>query len=170
MDAPQLTTVIVRMLGKAVKLRHCPATVSAPDSGSSSRRRKSARAFFAQPLEHLPGKATGGRDDRPSSLGRWLRKAQVRRPVLGAQPACVPRGTKEPSCHFACFSACLRAGSSPLFPGYFFPFVTAAHAASIRGVVTDASGAASLAHSGSAATMGRSWRRPFPRPTAVSRF
>ena len=28
--AVQLTTVIARMLGKAVKLRHCPATVSAP--------------------------------------------------------------------------------------------------------------------------------------------
>ncbi len=28
--AAQLTTVIARMLGKAVKLRHCPATVSAP--------------------------------------------------------------------------------------------------------------------------------------------
>jgi len=25
-----LTTAIARMLGKAVKLRHCPATVSAP--------------------------------------------------------------------------------------------------------------------------------------------
>jgi hypothetical protein len=28
----QLTTLIARMLGKAVKLRHCPATVSAPDA------------------------------------------------------------------------------------------------------------------------------------------
>jgi hypothetical protein len=28
--AAQFTTAIVRMLGKAVKLRHCPATVSAP--------------------------------------------------------------------------------------------------------------------------------------------
>jgi hypothetical protein len=27
-----LTTVIARMLGKAVKFRHCPATVSAPAS------------------------------------------------------------------------------------------------------------------------------------------
>ncbi len=26
----QLTTAIARMFGKAVKLRHCPATVSAP--------------------------------------------------------------------------------------------------------------------------------------------
>src|SRR5579863_1781419 len=32
-----------------------------------------------------------------SSLGRWLEKAQVRRPVFGALPACVPRGTKEPA-------------------------------------------------------------------------
>jgi hypothetical protein len=28
--AAPLITAIVRMLGKAVKLRHCPATVSAP--------------------------------------------------------------------------------------------------------------------------------------------
>jgi hypothetical protein len=27
---PSLTTTIARMLGKAVQLRHCPATVSAP--------------------------------------------------------------------------------------------------------------------------------------------
>ena len=32
--AAQLTTAIARMLGKAVKLRHCPATVSAPAHGS----------------------------------------------------------------------------------------------------------------------------------------
>jgi hypothetical protein len=31
-DAAQLTTAIARMLGKAVKVRHCPATVSAPAS------------------------------------------------------------------------------------------------------------------------------------------
>ncbi len=31
--AAQPTTAIARMLGKAVKLRHCPATVSAPASG-----------------------------------------------------------------------------------------------------------------------------------------
>jgi len=28
----QVTTSIIRMFGKAVKFRHCPATVSAPDS------------------------------------------------------------------------------------------------------------------------------------------
>jgi hypothetical protein len=31
-EAAQFTTAIVRMLGKAVKFRHCPATVSAPAS------------------------------------------------------------------------------------------------------------------------------------------
>jgi hypothetical protein len=30
--AAPLTTAIARMLGKAVKFRHCPATVSAPAS------------------------------------------------------------------------------------------------------------------------------------------
>ncbi len=30
MPQPHNIIVIVRMLGKAVKLRHCPATVSAP--------------------------------------------------------------------------------------------------------------------------------------------
>jgi len=30
--AAQLTTAIARMFGKAVKVRHCPATVSAPAS------------------------------------------------------------------------------------------------------------------------------------------
>jgi hypothetical protein len=42
----QSTTAIVRMLGKAVKLRHCPATVSA--SGSTDVERGDQPEFFAQ--------------------------------------------------------------------------------------------------------------------------
>jgi len=33
-EAAHYTTVFARMLGKAVKFRHCPATVSAPASVS----------------------------------------------------------------------------------------------------------------------------------------
>jgi hypothetical protein len=80
------TTAIARMLGKAVKVRHCPATVSAP--ARPARRMGVGKAgfqpgFFAHANKDPDGnhwrRAAGG-----SLLGRWLKKAQVRRPVLGA--------------------------------------------------------------------------------------
>jgi hypothetical protein len=56
------------MLGKAVKIRHCPATVSAPDSAIVES--GNGKSEDAQPLEQGSGKVT--------------EKAQVRRPVLDA--------------------------------------------------------------------------------------
>ena len=95
-QAVQFSPAIVRMLGKAVKVRHCTATVSAPVrtiySGQTEKAEFSQRLLRKvrkpreplKPIEHC------------SALGRWLETAQVRRPVLDALPACVPRGTKEP--------------------------------------------------------------------------
>jgi hypothetical protein len=74
------------MFGKAVKIRHCPATVSATGElfvffeGNS-------RESGQMPLGSLP---------RMRCLGRRFGKAQVRRPVLGATYlAYVPRGTED---------------------------------------------------------------------------
>jgi hypothetical protein len=78
------------MFGKAVKVRHCPATVSAPAHliVITVEGEKPARM---PAMSGLRTQTTG------SQLpGRWLEKAQVRRPVLvRPEPAYVPRGTKE---------------------------------------------------------------------------
>jgi hypothetical protein len=39
------TTIIIRMFGKAVKIRHCPATVSAPWKQEISRKTTGATGF-----------------------------------------------------------------------------------------------------------------------------
>jgi hypothetical protein len=89
------------MHGKTVKLRRCPATVSAPAPVSvveiSEEGRISARVD--------PPSAEGPRKPLEASLfglllGRWLEEAQARRPVLALQNRYVPRGTKESSCQF----------------------------------------------------------------------
>jgi hypothetical protein len=93
-QAAHLITAIVRMLGKAVKLRHCPATVSAPAftavvSAAAGSQYGHLRLFKVpnQPLETRP-------------LG-WLWEgagkgaSQETGPRRPKQPACVPRGTKE---------------------------------------------------------------------------
>jgi hypothetical protein len=52
----EVTTAIVRMLGKAVKFRHCPATVSAPSFGIE-RDRDPARAISLNHWSMAPGRA-----------------------------------------------------------------------------------------------------------------
>ena len=81
--AAQLTTAIARMLGKAVKFRHCPATVSAPASfpvvERLGRRRFLSQGhppiadLLFQPLElNRRGSALGRRLDRASQeTGPW---------------------------------------------------------------------------------------------------
>ena len=135
-----LTTAIARMLGKAVKLRHCPATVSAPASTG----RRMVRAGNQPGYFRIVRKRRTTTAGRPmgSSLGRWLGKAQVRRPVLAPSTRLRSEGNEGAfmpflaqycvqllrafclciafSCSAACLPACCRR---------------------IRGVVTDASGA-----------------------------
>ena len=78
-------------------------------------------------------------------LGRWLEKAQVRRPVLGAFNPLAFRGERRS--HHACFRISARTRLSRALPSRIrlsFCLQLAAAicpAASIRGVVTDASGA-----------------------------
>ena len=107
--AAQFTTAIARMLGKAVKVRHCPATVSASASvavgfGSSDEGRNSARVF--PPSAEGPTKPLEASPLRPF-LGRWLEKAQVRRPVPGAFNPLAFRGERRS--HHACFRICARS-------------------------------------------------------------
>jgi len=108
LQAAQSTTVIARMLGKAVKLRHCPATVSAPRPPPvqwvAGGGRISARGRFTTRIG--PGKPLEV-SRYGSSLGRWLKQAQVRRPVLGAQPRLRSEGN-EGACH-ACFRTFARS-------------------------------------------------------------
>ena len=67
LGAAQFTTAIARMLGKAVKFRHCPATVSAPAPvpvvGLSDEGRISARVD--PPMRGEPEETTG---DEPIGL------------------------------------------------------------------------------------------------------
>ncbi len=77
------------------------------------------------------------------SLGRWLEKAQVRRPVLGAFNPLAFRGERR---SYHAFSASLRTrlsrALSCIFSVILLTFAaTICPAASIRGVVTDARGA-----------------------------
>src|ERR1017187_368569 len=96
------------MLGKAVKFRHCPATVSAPAPGTVdwvvgggqefSQSHFANRGKLRKPLETGP---------LGSCLGRWLKWAQVRRPVLGVFNRFAFRGGRRS--HRACLLivACL---------------------------------------------------------------
>ena len=107
--AALFTKVIARMFGKAVKLRHCPATVSATVSACMERVFQVGAGIKPGVKRHtaMPLKTTG--DEVQSSLwlwslGRWLKEAQVRRPVRGVfNRFPVPRGTKEPSCQLPAF-------------------------------------------------------------------
>ena len=88
---PRTTTIaIVRMLGKAVKFRHCPATVSAlrpaavSSAGVEPSRNRRFSAFLI-PLEIFSGKVAGAGASQETGPWRF-------------QPACVPRGTKELAC------------------------------------------------------------------------
>src|SRR5580692_11597827 len=131
------------MLGKAVKFRHCPATVSAPASTpvilGYRRRQEFSPGCFAncerilKPLEarsvHDPvsGKVAEAGASQETGPRRFL-------------PAYVPRGTKE---LFMPVSASARARLSRVFFSILISFllVDVCGAASIRGVVTDPSGA-----------------------------
>ena len=85
------------------------------------------------------------------TLGRWLKKAQVRRPVRGAFNPLAFRGERRS--HHACFRIVARI-SVRISPREFLPvfasilltaLATLCQAASVHGVVTDTSGAKSLA-------------------------
>ena len=79
------------MFGKAVKIRHCPATVSAPEARPVRWQRVEPKESGQMPLAPFH-----------RELGRRFGKAQVRRPVLGAtHPLLVPRGTEEHLWHFS---------------------------------------------------------------------
>ena len=99
------------MLGKAVKLRHCPATVSAPVFLAVICPSEGTEQGFS------PGVSASETPIKPlksnrfdSTLGRQLNRAQVRRPVLGVPNRFhVPRGTKELLCRFPFSRAQLTA-------------------------------------------------------------
>src|ERR1035438_8766446 len=132
------------MLRKAVKLRHCPATVSAPAHWPVlSVRAGNQPGFFRQSrrshINHCMTPPLG------VSVGRWLEEAQVRRPVLapptrlrseGNEGAFMPDSAQFAFRHFLprvfprAFALFLLAGAVAVSP-----------AASIRGTVTDTSGA-----------------------------
>ncbi len=142
----QLITAIARMLGKAVKFRHCPATVSAPAFACRRITRQEPDRISAQACSALSGSAIKPLKSKPfgSALGRRLNRAQVRRPVLGAPNRFhVPRGTKELTCRLPISCAQLPAapcfGRSPC--SSLLNCAVVCPAASIRGVVTDATGA-----------------------------
>ena len=102
------------MFGKAVKIRHCPATVSAPDLHSVYPRRNarqdSAIAFRLRG-EHIHWVRAASDSLRE---GR-RKKAQVRRPVRGVfNRFHVPRGTKELSMPVSVI--CPRHSSSNFHP------------------------------------------------------
>ncbi len=161
------------MLGKAVKLRHCPATVSATASWSISlgQGRTPARVFpqFAevphQPLEANPPGLL---------LGRSLEKAQVRRPVLASSPAYVPRGTKEPmSCPFHHSGAHNPAASmSCLFAAILFSFCSPLPARPRPSTAWSPTPPAQKlpAPLWCSSTTDKPSPRPSPQPTAVFRF
>jgi hypothetical protein len=83
--AALLIIAIARMLGKAVKLRHCPATVSALAPvlvvSASDEGRNSAKVILPRANDRREKPLEASCSD--SFLGRWLKKAQVRRPILG---------------------------------------------------------------------------------------
>ncbi len=93
-ERSQFKTAIARMLGKAVKFRHCPATVSAPAS----------QAVVSARAGHQPGLLRHrGRARRPLKMSPWLIFGKVAGEGASQEtgprrltPACVPRGTKEP--------------------------------------------------------------------------
>src|ERR1700739_3133917 len=69
-----------------------------------------------KPLERCSGKVAACHpNDEALSWGPG--EAQVRRPVLCAQPACVPRGTEETSCYFVRFIAYFTVVFLPLVHG-----------------------------------------------------
>ena len=140
--AAQLTTAIVRMLGKAVKFRHCPATVSAPRSTSVER---------GNQLELVAQRRWLAQDHWSTAPGRCRasegREAQVRRPVLRRSTSLRSEGNGGAFMLFR-FAVLRALRFRPDFrPSYSLSFCCASlraavvDAASIRGVVTDASGA-----------------------------
>src|SRR5258708_613467 len=124
------------MLGKAVKFRHCPATVSAPGSPNVERgdQLESSCRNWAKgpqkPLEPGSGKVTGRGASQETGPAR---STSLRSEADGG--AIMPFR----SLHHLYWgrSLSVRIAAVLLFCG----FAVAGHAASIRGVVTDASGA-----------------------------
>src|SRR5579862_9005835 len=118
------------MLGNAVRIRDCPATVSAPvwPAVESAAVRKAANkeTTGSEPARLISGKVAAR--GASQETGPWR-----------STTACVPRGTEEPSMHF---SSQLRLAPARFLILILLSFAAvSAGAASIRGVVTDASGA-----------------------------
>jgi hypothetical protein len=106
-----------------VKLRHCPATVSAPA------RRPVLSAMAGNQPRLLPHRAEFPVNHcrRPlfgRVVGRWLDERKSGDRSSRPQPACVPRGTKEPSCPlfphlFSRLQILTRAFSAHILSGLF---------------------------------------------------
>jgi vitamin B12 transporter len=132
------------MLGKAVKIRHCPATVSAPRLGPVMLgywNRQEFSLVFSAPRE-VPEKPLE-MSCKASFLGRWLEKVQVRRPVLGVFTRLRSEGNEGAIMPVSVYA---RARLSRVLPSIIIVLLFAAHAAvciaaSVRGVVTDPAGA-----------------------------
>ncbi len=128
------------MIGKAVKIRHCPATVSAPVPGFVYEVMTGPVGTFCfRTGVHEPLMAK-------SSLGRGLDKAQVRRPVLGAPTRLRSEGNEGAFMRLAFVRGCLACACTGIRQHIaigllFIAAVQLAGAASIRGTVTDQSGA-----------------------------
>ena len=94
----QLTTVIARMFGKAVKFRHCPATVSAPANVSVlvealEQGRISARACpYARICPKKPLKPNWF----DSALGRWLKQRKSGDRSSGGFKVKMPSSMRQP--------------------------------------------------------------------------
>ncbi len=142
--AAQNTTAIARMLGKAVKLRHCPATVSAPAQRPVlSGRAGNQPGSFRLSRRSLVNHCTASSLER--ACGKVAGKAQVRRPVLA--PSTHLRSEGNEGAIMPVHTPSFFSGLLPReLPRAFALLLLAAcatycPAASIRGVVTDASGA-----------------------------
>src|SRR5579863_5322610 len=107
------------MLGKAVKFRHCPATVSAPGS------------TYVEP------------GNRPETTGAWLREGGRKRRKSGDRSCALNplafRGERRSIMSFRIIQRIISGRQVAYCVGAFILlafFAVAAHAASIRGVVT----------------------------------
>jgi hypothetical protein len=170
--AAQSTTAIARMLGKAVKLRHCPATVSAP----AQRPVLSARAGNQPGIFRRRGgpSSTTAASPLGAPVGRWLEEAQVRRPVLAPSTRLRSEGNEgafmPDSAQSSSFSLLTRA-----LPRAFALLLLRCLRRSLPGCLHPRRGHRHLRRQGHRRQRGSDQRRqgrrsPSPRPTAAFRF
>ena len=132
------TTAIARMLGKAVKIRHCPATVSAPAlravvSAKGQEASLGIRSLRAAPKKPL---VTGPRASYWE--GGWRRRKSGDR-SFGASTRLRSEGNEGATVSLVCFARRLRA--CYLILSAFLSAAAFSSAAVIHGNVTDPSGA-----------------------------